>query len=107
MTVTEARCSAKQIIGVQVEVTRFGPIASLTFNVIFARACARLTVASRLTAQTSGNVASARPTSLSSKVVEIGFTSVAFVTRHAGFTLALAVTIALQTTRSCNIKSIL
>jgi hypothetical protein len=98
MTVAETWCSAKQIICVQVKVSRFGPIASLAFNVILARTCARLTVASRLSAKTSGNVATARPTSLRSKVVEIGFASVAFVTRHAGLTLALAVAIALQTT---------
>ena len=101
MTVAEARRSTKQIICVQVEVSRFGPIASLTFNVILARTGARLTVATRLTAQTSGNVATTRPTSLRSKVVEIGFTSVAFVTGHTGLTLALSITIALQTARSC------
>ena len=101
MTVAKTRSAAEDVVGVQIEISRLAAITPLALNVIFTRAGARLAVASWLTAQTSGHAASARPTSLRSKVVEIGLTSVAFVTRYTGLTLALAIATALQTPRSC------
>jgi hypothetical protein len=85
MAVTETRSGSEKIFSVQIEVAGLGTVTALPFNVIFAGTAARVGVATRLPTQTAGHVAAARATPLWSKIVEIFFASVTFVTSHARF----------------------
>ena len=67
---------------------------------VFARTTARLRVATGLAAQTAGHAAATRPTSLRAEIVKILFASVAFISSDARFAGALALAIALQTSRT-------
>ena len=59
--------------------------STLAFDVIFARTTARVGIAAWLPTQAAGHIAAARATPLRSKIVEIFFASVTFVTSHARF----------------------
>ena len=85
MAVTETRSGTEKIFSVQIEVSGLGTVTALAFDVIFARTTARVGIAAWLPTQAAGHIAAARATPLRSKIVEIFFASVTFVTSHARF----------------------
>lgn len=100
VSVAEARSASELVIHVQVEESRSALAASTTLHVLFTQTDACIGVTGRCAVQRATNVALALFASLRPEIEVIGFTSVAFLARHAGLALTLAFAVALQCSRA-------